>query len=100
MQKKLEEMLENKLKQLKNTPCVIMTTISDPEHNKYTGKYIGVSETFFDKYNDSSLTPINNDIHSSFLSHINSLKNKHRNSLLEIPNKTLYHTEDGKTRGL
>lgn len=88
--KKLEEMLENKLKQLKNTPCVIKTTISDPEHNKYTGKYIGVSETFFDKYNDLSLTPIKDDIHSSFLNHINVLKNKHRDSLLKNPNQTLY----------
>lgn len=88
--KKLEEILENKLKQLKNTPCLIMTTMSNPEHNKDTGKYIGVSKTFVDQYSDFSLTPIKDDIHSSFLIHINSLKNKHRDCLLNNPDKTLY----------
>lgn len=87
---RLEEIFVDKLKQLKNTPCAIMTTISNPEHNKETGKYIGVSKTFFDQYNDFSQTPIKDDIYSSFLNHINILKNKHRDSLLESPNKTLY----------
>lgn len=91
--KRLEEILENKLKQLKNTPCVIMTTISNPEHNKDIGKYIGVSKTFFDKNDDKNYltsTIIKDNIKSSFLQHINVMKNKHRDCLLETPNKSLY----------
>lgn len=88
--KKLEEIFEDKLKQLNNTPCLIMTIMSNPEHDKDAGKYIGVSKTFSDTCDNSVLTPIKNDIQSASLGHINSLKNKHRDHLLETPDKTLY----------
>lgn len=88
--KKLEEIFGDKLKQLKNTPCLIMTTMNNPEHDKDAGKYIGVSKTFSDTCDNSVLTPIKADIQSASRNHINSLKNKHRDYLLENPNNTLY----------
>ena len=70
-----------------------MTTMNNPEYGKDIGKYIGVSDTFFDKNDDKNYltsTRIKEDIKSSFLQHINVMKNKHRDCLLETPNKTLY----------
>lgn len=90
---KLEKSLEEKLKNIKSNPCFIMTTMNNPEHGKEIGKYIGVSNTFFDKNDDKNYltsTIIKDDIKSSFLQHINVMKNKHRDCLLETPNKSLY----------
>ena len=90
---KLEKSLEEKLKNIKSNPCLIMTTMNNPESGKEIGKYIGVSETFFDKNDDKNYltsTIIKDDIKFSFLQHINVMKNKHRDCLLETPNKTLY----------
>ena len=90
---KLEKSLEEKLKNIKSNPCFIMTTMNNPEHGKEIGKYIGVSDTFFDKNDDKNYltsTIIKDDIKSSFLQHINVMKNKHRDCLLETPNKSLY----------
>lgn len=90
---KLEKSLEEKLKNIKSNPCLIMTTMNNPELGKEIGKYIGVSDTFFDKNDDKNYltsTIIKDDIKSSFLQHINVMKNKHRDCLLETPNKTLY----------
>jgi len=90
---KLEKSLEEKLKNIKSNPCLIITTMNNPEHGKEIGKYIGVSDTFFDKNDDKNYltsTIIKDDIKSSFLQHINVMKNKHRDCLLETPNKTLY----------
>ncbi len=90
---KLEKSLEEKLKNIKSNPCLIMTTMNNPEHGKEIGKYIGVSDTFFDKDDDKNYltsTIIKDNIKSSFLQHINVMKNKHRDCLLKNPNKTLY----------
>lgn len=90
---KLEKSLEEKLKNIKSNPRFIMTTMNNPEHGKEIGKYIGVSDTFFDKNDDKNYltsTIIKDDIKSSFLQHINVMKNKHRDCLLGIPNKSLY----------
>ena len=90
---KLEKSLDEKLKNIKNNPCLIITTMNNPEYGKEIGKYIGVSDTFFDKNDDKNYltsTIIKDDIKSSFLQHINVIKNKHRDCLFETPNKTLY----------
>ena len=52
---KLEKSLDEKLKNIKNNPCLIITSMNNPEYGKEIGKYIGVSDTFFDKKNDKAV---------------------------------------------